>query len=94
MVGEPPAQSALSVLPVSKLAATSSFPLFCSTPAELPESDAEEVTQPVLLTVTVTLLAAPGSKPITVIKPLDEIDALPPLEAEISHWNVESWLVT
>ena len=85
VLGDPPAQSAVSVLPVSKLAATSSFPVTCSTPAEFPAREAEDVTQPVRLTVTVTSLAAPGSKPITVIKPLDEMDALPPLEAEISH---------
>ena len=60
-------------------------PLDRSAPAALPDSEADAVTQPVRLTVTVTSLSAPGSKPITVIKPLDEIEAVPPFEAEISH---------
>ena len=65
-----------------------------SSPAALPVTVAEAETRPDLLVVTVTSLETPGLRSITVIKPVDEIMAVPPLEAEILQVNEESKFVT
>ena len=79
---------------MSRLTAISCVEAVGSEPIAVPVTVDEAETLPVLLVVTVTSLETPGLRSITVIKPVDEIEAVPPLEAEILQVKEESKLVT
>ena len=78
------------VAPVKRLAEVSWLDVVVSAPDAVPVNVADAETRPVLLVVTVTSLETPALSPVTVTRPVDEISALPPLEAEMLHVYEES----
>ena len=90
----PPAQIGYNVAFVKRFAEISWVAVVVSAPTAVPVNDAEAETRPVLVVVTVISLDTPAANPVTVIRPVEEINAEPPLEAEIVHVYEESKLET